>query len=341
MPVFEFDEGSRVALGGVSQAKIDFVDDGVGFSWSVSSQDGSTSLVHEPGAKFGVVRDFLEGKEVSGGTDEFKLVSDNHHFQGTTEDPVRLEFNKVDGQVAVTFKVLDSADTITETLTAAGSVTAVGEFDEIIITTTGEFQLDSLAAQVNVNCFLEGTRIATVTGEVPIETLQPGDFVKRADGGESRITWVARQTVHPAFQSEFEINPVCITANALDDGAPSRDLYLTPDHAVALDGLLINAGALINGQTIFQVARMPSTAFTYFHIETEAHDLILAENLRSETYVDYAGRGGFDNACEHPAPDRIIAEMPLPRVTSARLLPAKLKARLDARAQDLRWNKAS
>ncbi|MEM7598635.1 MAG: Hint domain-containing protein [Pseudomonadota bacterium] len=341
MPVFEFDEGSRAAFVGTNEATIDFVDDGVAFSWSVTSPDGSTSLVHEPGARFGAVRDFLEGKEVSGGTDEFKLISENNHFDGSVEDPVQLNFNKVEGQVTVTFKVFDSTDTVTQTLNGPGSVSAVGEFDEIIITTTGEFQIDSLSAEVNVNCFLEGTQIATPTGQTQIENLRPGDFVNLASGGHACVTWVARQTMYPRFQSDHEINPVCITAGALADGVPARDLYVTMDHGIALDGLLINAGALINDQTITQVARMPNAGFTYYHIETDAHALILAENVQSETFVDYAGRGSFDNLSEHPAPDRIISEMPLPRVTSARLLPAAIKARLDARAWDLRLDQAS
>ncbi|KMW57739.1 hypothetical protein AIOL_002706 [Candidatus Rhodobacter oscarellae] len=50
---------------------------------------------------------------------------------------------------------------------------------------------------------------------------------------------------------------------------PSRDLYVSPDHAVEIDGVLINAMALDNGTTITQVAKMPLDGFTYYHVETE------------------------------------------------------------------------
>ena len=45
-----------------------------------------------------------------------------------------------------------------------------------------------------------------------------------------------------------------------------------------------------------------------------------------ETFIDYTTREAFENA--HEAPARTTAEMPLPRVSTARLVPAALKDRL-------------
>jgi hypothetical protein len=105
---------------------------------------------------------------------------------------------------------------------------------------------------------------------------------------------------------------------------------VTADHALMLDGLLINAGALVNGSTITEVADLPERV-TVYHAETEDHDIILAEGTPAETFIDYAGRQAFDNYPDYVAlygADRIIAENRAPRITSARMLPAALRARL-------------
>jgi len=112
---------------------------------------------------------------------------------------------------------------------------------------------------------------------------------------------------------------------------PGRDLCLSQDHAVAIDGMLINAGALVNGRTITQVARMPRDGFCYYHVETDAHDLLMAEDCPAESFIDYAGTETFENGdARHDA--RAVREMDLPRISTARQVPAALRARIAARA---------
>ena len=96
--------------------------------------------------------------------------------------------------------------------------------------------------------------------------------------------------------------------------------------------LLITAGALVNDNTIRFVHRadMPR-AFTYFHIETEAHDVVLANGAASETFVDERDRANFDNYAEYVAlygDARTIAEIDMPRISTARLVPAAIQHRL-------------
>ena len=100
-----------------------------------------------------------------------------------------------------------------------------------------------------------------------------------------------------------------------------------------LDGLVINASALVNGTTIDWVPmnELPDEV-TYYHIETEAHDVILANGAPSETFIDVAGRAAFDNFAEYLSlygTERIIPEMKYHRITTQRLLPNALKMRLD------------
>lgn len=184
-------------------------------------------------------------------------------------------------------------------------------------------------------CFAAGTEITTPSGVQTVEMLQIGDLIVTADGRQVPVRWIGRQTVHKLFAGD-RARPVRVSAGALGDGLPHTDLVLTADHALILDDLAINAGALVNGATItLEPLSALADRVTYYHIETEGHDAILANGTPAETFVDYVGRQGFDNHAEYIAlygDERIITEMPLPRISTARLVPPALRARLAGRA---------
>lgn len=181
----------------------------------------------------------------------------------------------------------------------------------------------------NINCFAAGTLIATPTGERAVETLRAGDKVLTADGQETRVLWLARQTIDASHGIAARRAPVRIAAGALGN---HTDLIVTADHGMIVDGLVINASALVNGGTIDWVpdADIPA-GFTVYHIETAAHDVILANGAAAETFMDAAGRACFDNHQDYLdlyGCERIIPEMTRPRISSRRLLPAAIRARL-------------
>jgi hypothetical protein len=182
-------------------------------------------------------------------------------------------------------------------------------------------------------CFLAGTIIRTPAGETPVESLAVGDLVLTADGRAAPVKWVGIQTVVSVFADPLRAFPIRITAGALGEGMPARDLFVSPDHALFLDGVLVQAGALINGTTIVRESTMPER-FTYFHVELEDHALILAEGVPAETFLDTVTRRRFDHFADDEAhygdTGPVIAELPAPRVKSARQLPAALRARLAA-----------
>jgi hypothetical protein len=143
-------------------------------------------------------------------------------------------------------------------------------------------------------CFATGTRIATSRGSVAVEALRVGDLVLTATGRLAPVRWLGhrrtnlRQHLHP-----YDVMPVRVRAGAFGNGVPSRDLVLSPDHAVLMDGCLVPIRHLVNGQSIAQEQR---EAITYWHVELDRHDVILAESLPCEAYLDTGNRSAFENA---------------------------------------------
>ncbi len=68
---------------------------------------------------------------------------------------------------------------------------------------------------------------------------------------------------------------------------------MSPDHALFLDDVLVPAELLVNGST---VTRETVDQVEYFHVELEAHDVILAEGAAAESYLATGNRATFSNA---------------------------------------------
>jgi hypothetical protein len=184
-------------------------------------------------------------------------------------------------------------------------------------------------------CFMAGTLINTPDGEVAVETLKRGNRVLTQDGRIATVDWLGIQTISMRFADKLRVLPIRIRAGAIAENVPSRDLLVSPDHAIFVDGALIQAGALVNGTSIVRDTNVPVT-FTYYHVEVEDHSLILAENTPAETFVDNVERLAFDNWAEHEAlyPNgKPIAELPYPRAKSQRQVPVSTRVMLAARAE--------
>jgi hypothetical protein len=146
---------------------------------------------------------------------------------------------------------------------------------------------------VGAPCFAAGTRIATTRGEVPVESLRAGDEVRLARGGTAPVLWLGHRTVacsrHPR---PWDVLPVRVVAHAFGPGQPRGDVLLSPDHAVFIDGVLVPIRYLLNDATIVQET-VPRV--TYWHVELDHHDVLLAEGLACESYLDTGNRGAFAN----------------------------------------------
>jgi hypothetical protein len=218
------------------------------------------------------------------------------------------------------------------TLTARGAISG-----DIINDGTGvEQSLATLGGAVGVSytyipCFAAGTRIATPAGAMPIEALRPGDVVRSVLRGTATV----RATLHRRVAcgtNKAALQPVRIRADAFAPGQPARDLLLSPDHAVYAEGVLIPVRYLVDDD---RITRAALDVVSYWHLELDQHDVILAEGLPTESYLDTDHRAGFAPGGQVPPAAGLAARAweaagCAPLVVTGKLL-ARVRAQLAAR----------
>ena len=162
-------------------------------------------------------------------------------------------------------------------------------------TGTLKFTADGTGGTSLTVCFLRGTRVATPDGETAVEDLRPGALVAvRRDGATAfePVRWVGSGRMNAARQ--IEDFPVRVRAGAFEHNVPHRDLLVTSEHCLFVDGKLIPARMLVNGRSI--TVDTAVTEYEYFHVELEAHAILVAEGLEAESYLDTGNRGNFLNS---------------------------------------------
>jgi serralysin len=173
------------------------------------------------------------------------------------------------------------------------SVTGLGATDVLTNVATLDFADAVVAA--DVACFAQATRILTADGPVAVEDLHVGMAAVTRDGRAAPIRWVGHRDVNVARHPRpWDVRPVRVRAGAIARGVPERDVLLSPDHALALSGVLVPARYLVNGATI--LADDSVHRVRYFHVELDRHDVLLAEGMACESFLDTGNRGAFANA---------------------------------------------
>ncbi len=194
-----------------------------------------------------------------------------------------------------------------------------GDFTELSYGPYGADDVEIIA------CYCRGTHVLTPTGEVTVENFKIGDHVVTYSGTHRPVKWIGRRSYASRFAAlNPDTRPVRISKDALAEGIPGRDLWVSPGHAMFLNGMLIPAQALVNGRSVVRAETVD--VVEYFHLELETHDVILAESAPSETFVDDDNRGVFHNAAEYhalyPHGPRVPARYCAPRVEEGEALEA-------------------
>ncbi|MBV9734931.1 MAG: Hint domain-containing protein [Acidisphaera sp.] len=182
----------------------------------------------------------------------------------------------------------------TQTIDLLGSYAGTFRMQEASDAIAGLHGTDITYEPAEAPCFCEGSRILTPAGEVLVQHLRVGQRVLTASGAAVPIVWLGQRRIdcrrHPRPE---RVLPVRVREGAFGAGLPRRALLLSPDHAIAVDGVLIPVHHLLNGTTIVREA---VDDVRYFHVELPAHDVLLAEGLPVESYLDTGNRAQFANS---------------------------------------------
>jgi Ca2+-binding RTX toxin-like protein len=145
-----------------------------------------------------------------------------------------------------------------------------------------------------IPCFTPGTDILTPFGPRKVETLRAGDLVLTRDNGVQAIRWIGQRAlglgdliVQPCLR------PIRLPVGCLGPGAPARDLVVSPQHRMVLEGrlpemlfgeceVLVAAAHLVGQGGIASI--LPPEGVTYIHLMFDQHEIIHANGCWSESF---------------------------------------------------------
>ncbi len=134
-------------------------------------------------------------------------------------------------------------------------------------------------------CFVRGTMIETDRGAVAVEDLAEGDLVRTRDSGLQPVRWVGSRRI--AAKGDFA--PVVIGKDVLGN---AEELLLSQNHRVLLTGwkaqalfdqaeVLVTAKSLVNDDAVYV---RPGGTVDYFHVLFDAHQIIFANGVETESF---------------------------------------------------------
>jgi hypothetical protein len=149
-------------------------------------------------------------------------------------------------------------------------------------------------------CLLKGTRVSAPSGERMVEDLQIGDGVLTLSGPKA-IKWIGySKYTKDTDRWQASVMPIRVARSAIADQAPHRDLYLSPEHCVFVNDVLIAVKHLVNGTSIAPAAPAGMAVIEYYHIEFDTHEVMLAEGAPVESFMEVnAGRESFSNFVQY------------------------------------------
>jgi len=225
--------------------------------------------------------DFIVTKNTSGTTYNYSITTSGGNSYGGTDS------------LSLNWKTNFSSKGV-ETI----SINPANSFDSYSGSGSGSSAFSS-NTEVNysnsVVCYAKGTLIETQAGLVSVEKLKTGDLILTQSGAYEPVLWLGYRVIdckrHP---NPLEAHPIRIVRDAFGPNLPHRDLFLSPLHSIYVDGVFIPATDLVNGFSVIQEER---SKIVYYHVELPSHNVIYAEGLPAESYLDDGNRSFFiDNS---------------------------------------------
>ncbi|APG46527.1 Hint domain-containing protein [Phaeobacter porticola] len=144
-----------------------------------------------------------------------------------------------------------------------------------------------------ITCFTRGTLIETDQGRMPVEALTAGSRVLTADGDFKPLHLVmSRALSAKEVRENIKLRPVRITAGALGNGLPTRDLLVSRQHRMLVSSKIAER---MFGETEVLVAAIRLTDLPgifvepcpgdveYFHLLFGQHEILYAEGAPTES----------------------------------------------------------
>ncbi len=222
-----------------------------------------------------------------GGDDVVEAFDMTDSGDGTTNDQLNVVgLTDADGNPVDVFDV-----TLTDT-NGDGTGDAILTFpngESITLVGVTPDQVDSVPElnSIGIPCFTPGTMILTARGDVPVESIRPGDLVHTMDHGLQPVRWAgARKLGAEELETHPDLKPVLIRKGAFGN---ARKMLVSPQHAFMVDDAdgerLIrakHAAETLGGQIARKVKECDKV--TYVHIMFDRHEVIFADGARSESF---------------------------------------------------------
>ena len=144
-----------------------------------------------------------------------------------------------------------------------------------------------------IPCFTPGTRIVTDRGDIPVEDLVAGDLVLTRDNGLQPLRWVGQRKLSLAdLIVQPKLRPVRIAQGALGQGLPCREMKVSPQHRMLVEGwraeMLFGEAEVLVAATHLTglpgVEQVLTGGVTYVHIMFDRHEIVLADGAWSESF---------------------------------------------------------
>lgn len=236
----------------------------------------------------------------------FNKARDFLEFNNLNAQPGRYKIENSDGLLgfgnAQKITLIDGSGRNILTTTVEGHNFETGTFrvdqaGPLTISSSGRTTLvEAIPSTGNNPCFLAGTLIRTPAGDIPVEDIRFGDEVLAYNNGQESVrsvVWAGKThcVVSHGAPDDLAGYPVRVLRNAISDGVPSKDMLITSEHCLFLEGKFIPVRMLVNGRSVFYDKSI--TSYDYYHIETEQHSVIVADGIFTESYLDTGNRRVF------------------------------------------------
>ncbi|MEJ6390503.1 Hint domain-containing protein [Gymnodinialimonas ulvae] len=145
-----------------------------------------------------------------------------------------------------------------------------------------------------IPCFTPGSRVEVARGTFKVEDLRVGDLIRTRDAGLQAIRWIGRKHLTQSDLSAApHLRPVRIRKGALGDGLPNRDMDVSPQHRMLIEG--VNAELLFGEAQVLVRAKhlthLPGIdvahrceRVTYIHVMCDAHEVIRVDGAWTESF---------------------------------------------------------